>query len=162
MGRVNRFPVIEQELQMLQKMLTDTHDKSVYQRLRLLVLIATEQVHTQGQAASILCVHRNTIARWLTRYEQQDFEHYLSTESTGPKTQRTLCDEVYCALADRLNTPQGFDSFGHALSWVNELQLEHGHPQVEYMTLYQLIRAHFGGKLKAVRPIHPKKKWKNK
>ena len=153
---MGKFPEIKQDLQMLEQMLINTHDKSLYQRLRLLVLIATDSVRSQQQAAQILSVHYNTISGWLERYRTQSFDEYISTKKTGPRNQRSLSDEVYCALADRLNA-EGFTSFGQLHKWVNQLQEQRGEALTKYSTLNSLYQAHFGAKAKVIRPEHPKK-----
>lgn len=122
--------------------------------LRLLHGIQTGQFHSRKQAASLLGLHRNTIGHWLKLYEQGGLEALLSNTYRGPEPgQRTLSDEVFLALKEKLHAPGGIGGYLHLQGW---LLAEHD-VEVNYSTLRMLVRRQFGAKLKVARPEHVKK-----
>lgn len=99
-------------------------------------------------------MHRNTVARWLRRYEEGGLAGLLEERRRGFEPgQRTLPDSVFEALRARLEEPEGFASFQAIQTWL----LEEYDLAVPYKSVYNLVRYRLGAKLKRPRPEHPKK-----
>ncbi len=151
MGRVP-FPGISEETEELVA-LSKSATRREYMRLQALLLIKKELVASRQHIADILSVHRQTVSEWLKNYEKGGLPLLLEDDKPGPTSQRTLPEEVFVALGDKLNTEEGFGSYHEVVDW---LEQEHG-IQANYYTLWSMIQREFGGKLKTPRPSHPKK-----
>ena len=104
---------------------------------------------TKREAAEHLAVHRNTVARWLGRYEGGGLEGLLTSDKRGFEPgQRTVPEPVLGALEARLADPEGFPSYVEVGRWLHE---EFG-LEVPYKSVYNLVRYHLGAKLKVPRP----------
>ena len=91
-----RIPVIHENLDDLKQMLHETRDAEKKLRLNMLVLFKSQQYKTRISVANHLGVHRNTIGKWLTRYEEDGIHALLEKQSPGcPKGQRTLPETYY-------------------------------------------------------------------
>lgn len=124
-------------------------------RLHALVLLASGQARGPKQAAEHLAVHRNTVGRWLECYRQEGLEALLTIEQRGPEagSQRLMPTPVFEALKARLDDPAGWSGYDELRRWLRqEFDLE-----VNYKSLYDLVRYRLGAKLKRPRPEHPKK-----
>ena len=148
------FPPITEDLATLHNRLRQARLAIVKQRLHLLVLVKSEPTLTRQQAAERLALHRNTITRWLRRYHQGGLNALLERRSRGaPAEQKSLPAEVLTQLQARLNTPQGFRSYGQVQRWLqDDFNLE-----IPYSTLHKIIRYRLRAKLKRARPSHAKK-----
>jgi len=65
----------------------------------------------------------------------------------------SLPPEVLAALEQALRQPAGFASYEALRQWVKQTQ----HREVNYHTLYTIVRTRFKTKLKVPRPSHTKK-----
>jgi transposase len=72
------LPFIREDLDTLQIRLHSERDPKRKPRLRLLVLLKSEQVSSRGQAAAHLALHRNTVAAWFRRYCDGGLEAFLT------------------------------------------------------------------------------------
>lgn len=148
------LPTIAEESAELERRLRQTRRPEQKRRLHLLVLVQRREVATRREAAAHLAVHRNTVARWLGRYEEGGLAGLLEEKKRGPRLgQRTLPGSVFEALKARLEDPQGFASFKAIQTWL----LEEYDLAVPYKSVYNLVRYRLGAKLKRPRPEHPKK-----
>ena len=148
------LPTIQEPLEELKRRLRQSCDGRVKQRLQLLVLISAGEVTTRQEAAKRLAQHRNTIGRWLKRYEEQGLESYLQIEKGGaPEGPRTLPPQAQQALAERLADQAGFTGYGEVQRWL----AEHYGLQIPYSTVHRWVRYGYKAKLKCPRPEHPKK-----
>ena len=148
------LPPIPEDLGQLRRRLRRTTDLRLKARLHLLVLIKTQEVQTRQETADYLAVHRNTVGRWLTRYEAEGLEGLLHISQPGaPAGQRTVPESVLEALKQRLKEPEGFGSYLEVQQW---LQDEFG-LQVPYKSVHKLVRYRLKAKLKRPRPRHDKK-----
>ncbi|NER07410.1 MAG: hypothetical protein F6K17_35020 [Okeania sp. SIO3C4] len=68
--------------------------------------------------------------------------------NTAPGAEPLLKGPVLEALKERLNSPEGFSSYGAIVEWLKQ---EHG-LEVKYGTVYQWVRYRLGAKLKVPRP----------
>ena len=64
------LPTISESADDLKRRLRDERHPRKRQRLHLLFLIASRQVHSRSQLALVLGITRNTVARWLASYHQ--------------------------------------------------------------------------------------------
>ncbi len=148
------LPPIHESASQLQDHLRLETDAKRKERLQLLLLIQDGQARSRKDAARLLGRSRNTIARWLSDYEQNGLEGLLEIyQPSGQTGQRTLPEAVFEALKAKLNEPEGFGGYLHLQGW---LLAEHN-LMVKYGTLRKLVRREFGAKLKVPRPVHEKK-----
>lgn len=148
------FPRIVESVEELRARLQQERDAMLRLRLHLLLLIASGQVQTRCQAAEHLAVHRNSISKWLARYETGGLAALLVTRRRSkPKpVQRTLSPPVLRTLKERLESG-GFSSYTEIQRWLHqEFELT-----VPYRTVYGLVRERLKAKLKRARPRHVKK-----
>ena len=146
-----RIPIIQESLDELQKMLHQSRDADKKLRVNMLVLLKSQQFKTRTAVANHLGIHRNTIGKWLTRYQRGGIEALLEKQSPGcPRGQRTLTKEVYDSLKEKLKETRGFASYIGVRSWVKQ---EHG-TEVSYSTLYKILRREFQAKPKVPRKSH--------
>jgi transposase len=118
----------------------------------MLYWLASGQAQTRRDVAQLLGVHRNTIGHWLARYEAGGLDALL--ELYVPAGQPlSLPPEVLAALEQALRQPAGFASYEALRQWVKQTQ----HREVNYHTLYTIVRTRFKTKLKVPRPSHTKK-----
>lgn len=114
--------------------------------------LASGQARTRRDVAQWLGVHRNTIGHWLAIYETGGLEALLKGYvPTG--TPRSLSPEVLASLEQALQEPAGFASYEALRQWVKQTH----HVEVNYHTLYTIVRTRFRAKLKVPRPSHTKK-----
>jgi transposase len=102
--------------------------------------------------AQLLGVHRNTIGYWLARYEAGGLEAVLALYVPAGKP-LSLSPDVLAAIEQALRHPAGFASYEALRQWVQQTQ----HLEVNYHTLYTIVRSRFNAKLKVPRPSHTKK-----
>ena len=148
------IPTITEDLDTLKQRLAQSRKPIVKQRLHLLILLKTDPDMTRQRAADHLALHRNTIAQWLLLYQQDGLDALLTTRPVGARAgQKSLPPEVFAQLQARLQTPEGFTSYGQVQQW---LQQKFG-LDIAYATLHNIIRYQLKAKLKRARPSHEKK-----
>ena len=146
---------VAEDLESLQHAYKYERSRNRARRLKFLLLLKQGKLRTQLHAAGILEVAPKTIVHWVKTYREGGYEALMKDKPMGPQSgQRVLDPEVYEQLRQILHSEQGFESYKHALRWVNQRNSK----PVKYPTLHRLIRREFGGKLKVVRPSHAKKK----
>jgi transposase len=146
------LPVIREDAEILKQHLQREHDGRKKPRLQMLYLLASGQVQTRQGVARLLGVHRNTIGHWLTRYAAGGMDALLA-RYVPPGKPLSLPPDVLAALAQALRRPAGFASYEALRQWVKQTC----HLDVNYHTLYTIIRTRFKAKLKVPRPSHTKK-----
>jgi transposase len=144
-------PILEDEAA-LKGRLRHEHDGHKKPRLQMLYLLVTRQAQDRQDVARLLGVHRNTISRWLARYAAGGLEALLATY-VPPGKPVSLAPAVLASLEQALRQPAGFASYEALRQWVAQT---HG-VQINYKTLYTLVRTRFKTKLKVPRPSHTKK-----
>jgi transposase len=102
--------------------------------------------------AQLLGVHHNTIGHWLALYESGGLEAWLAMSVPAGKPV-SLAPEVLASIAQALRAPAGFASYEALRQWVKQTH----HVEVNYHTLYTIVRTRFRAKLKVPRPSHTKK-----
>jgi transposase len=118
-----------------------------------LYLIASGQVTERQEAAALLGVHRNTIGRWLSAYEQGGLAGLLEVKPV-PGATPTLTSAQQAQLRERLADPAGFPSYHAVQAWVNTTF----GVEMKYPAIHRMVRYKLGAKLKVPRPTHQKKR----
>jgi transposase len=146
------LPIISEDIESLKQRLQHEHDGRKRPRLHMLYLLASGQAQTRGHVAQLLGVHRNTIGHWLAHYEAGGLEALLDVYIPAGKP-LSLPPEVLAALEQALRQPAGFASYEALRQWVKQTH----HLEVNYHTLYTIVRTKLKAKLKVPRPSHTKK-----
>jgi transposase len=146
------LPVITEAVETLKQHLQREQDGRKKSRLQMLYWLASGQAQTRQEVAQLLGVHRNTIGHWLARYEAGGLDALLALYVPAGKP-LSLPPEVLAALEQALRQPAGFASYEALRQWVKQTQ----HREVNYHTLYTIVRTRFKTKLKVPRPSHTKK-----
>jgi transposase len=150
------LPVITETVENLKQRLQREHDGRKKPRLQMLYLLAGRQAQTRLEVAQLLGVHRNTISHWLTIYEAGGLEALLEVYVPAGKPV-SLSPAVLASLEQALQEPAGFASYEALRQWVQQTH----HVEVNYHTLYTIVRTRFRTKLKVPRPSHTKKPWRH-
>jgi transposase len=141
-------PVITEDTNTLKQRLR--HEQHGRKKPRL--LLASGQAHTRQDVAKQLGVHRNTIGHWLALYESGVLDALLALYVPAGKP-LSLPPDVLAALEQVLRQPAGFASYVELRQWIKQSH----RLDVNYHTLYTIIRTRFKAKLKVPRPSHTKK-----
>lgn len=136
----NDLPHITESASELREKIDATPRKRMKQRLEALFLIKSGECGTRDTVAATLGVHRHTITRWLTKYEEGGISELLEIR-TRPNRKRVVPDHVYNQLGTVLrDRPEQFSSYRDVQAWLRkEFNLE-----VKYKTLYRLVRYELG------------------
>jgi transposase len=118
----------------------------------MLYLLASGQAQTRQDVAKWLGVHRHTIGHWLAIYETGGLEALWDVSGPAGKA-LSLPQAVLDALEQARRQPAGFASYEALRQWVQQTQ----HREVNYHTLYTIVRTRCKTKLKVARPSHTKK-----
>jgi transposase len=146
------LPVIQEDAATLKQRLQHEHDGRKRPRLQMLYLLVSGQARTRQDVAQLLGVHRNTIGHWLARYAMGGLETLLDLYVPAGEP-LSLPPPVLAALGQTLRQAAGFASYEALRQWVKQTH----HLEVNYHTLYTIVRTRFNAKLKVPRPSHTKK-----
>jgi len=153
------LPEISEPVEKLQRLVRKERDAQVQRRFHMLLLLKTGEAESRSAAARQLGVHRNTIADWLSLYEEGGIEKIQQIDDPGPDPgQESIPESVMEVLKKRLAEPEGFGSYEEIRQWLAE---EHG-VELPYSTVHGIVRYDLGAKPKSPRPSHPKKTSKSK
>jgi transposase len=145
------LPLITEDVATLRQRLQHEHDGRKKPRLQMLYLLASGQAQTRRDVAQLLGVHRHTLGHWLAIYEAGGLDALLALYVPAGKP-LSLPTAVLAAIEQALRRPAGFASYEALRQWVKQThQLD-----VNYHTLYTIIRTKFKAKLKVPRPSHKK------
>lgn len=146
MSGVYHLEIIESEPE-LKTLLGNQKTASSKERIQWLYLLKSGQAKTIQQAASLLGRHRVTLQKWAQRYRQGGLEQLLShSPRTGAKS--TLPDWAETALKNRLEQPEGFESYAAIQQWLaTELGIV-----APYKTVHKWVYYRLGASPKVVRP----------
>ncbi len=146
------LPVITEDATTLKQRLQHEHDGRKRPRLQMLYLLASGQARTRQAVAQGLGVHRNTVGHWLAIYEVRGLDALLDLYVPAGKP-LSLPPDVLAAIEQALRQPAGFTSYEALRQWVRRTYQR----DVNYHTLYTIVRTKFQTKLKVARPSHTKK-----
>jgi transposase len=144
-------PIIHEDTSSLKQRLQHEHYGRQKPRLQMLYLLVSGQAQTRQDVAQLLGVHRNTIGHWLAIYATGGLAALLAVYVPAGKPV-SLPQEVLDALEQALRQPAGFASYEALRQWVKQTH----HWEVNYHTLYTIVRTRFKTKLKVPRPSHTK------
>ena len=146
------LPVIAEGTDTLKQRLQHEHHGRKKPRLQMLYLLASGQAQTRQGVAQLLGVHRHTIGHWLAIYEAGGLAALLDVYVPAGKPV-SLPSDVLASLEQALRRPAGFASYEALRQWVKQrYQLD-----VNYHTLYTIVRTRFNARLKGPRPSPTKK-----
>jgi transposase len=145
-------PAITDDVATLKWRFQHEHEGRKKRRLQMLYVLASGQAHTRQGVARLLGIHRNTIGHWLARYEAGGLEALLARYVPAGKP-LSLPPDVLAAIEQALRQPAGFASYEALRQWLRQTY----HLEVNYHTLYTIVRTKFKAKLKVPRPSHTKK-----
>lgn len=148
------LPSISEPVDELEQRVRKERDAQIQRRFHMLLLLKSGEAKSRSAAARYLGVHRNTIANWLTLYEEGGLQKIQEVGTPGPEPgQQSIPSDVMEALKERLAKPEGVGSYKDIQRWLAE---EHD-LELCYSTLHGIVRYQIGAKPKAPRPSHPKK-----
>ncbi len=142
----------------LQKILNQQKTAASYRKIQALYLLKTGQIKTVTDIAIALGVHRVSVQRWFKQYNEAGLESLLTVrKKTGrPKAISPLAET---GLREKLGDPNhGFQSYGEIQNWILS---EYGE-DIDYKTVYGLVRYKCQAKLKPTRRLSTKKQSKRK
>lgn len=146
------LPVLTEDAALLKQRLQREHDGRQQSRLQLLYLLASGQAHTRQDVAQLLGVHRHTIGHGLALYAAGGLDALLDLYVPAG-TPLSLPPDVVAALEPALRQPTGFASYAALRQWVKQTQ----NLDVNYHTLYTLVRTQLKATRKVPRLSHTKK-----
>ena len=146
-------PVVTEDAETLKQRIQHEHDGRKKPRLQMLYLLATGQAHTRQDVAQLLGIHRNTVGHWLAISEAGGLAAVLALYVPAGKP-LSLPPGVLAAIEQALRQPTGFASYEALRQWVKQTH----HLEVNYHTLYTIVRTKLQAKLKVPRPSHTKKR----
>lgn len=146
------LPLITEPAATLKQRLPREHDGRKKPRLQMLHLLASGQAQSRREVAQLLGLHRNPLGHWLALYEAGGLEALLAVYVPAGKP-LSLPPGVLAAIEQALRQPTGFASYEALRQWVQQTF----HLEVNYHTLYTIVRTRFKAKLKVPRPSHTKK-----
>ena len=146
-------PVVTEDAETLKQRIQREHDGRKKPRLQMLYLLATGQAHTRQDVAQLLGIPRNTVGHWLALYEAGGLAALLALYVPAGKP-LSLPPSVLAAIEQALRQPTGFASYEALRQWVKQTH----HLEVNYHTLYTIVRTKLQAKLKVPRPSHTKKR----
>jgi len=151
-ARRKALPGLTEDRGTLKQRLQQEHDGRKRLRLHMLSLLVSGQAHTRQEVAQLLGVHRNTIGHWLLLYASGGLDALLALD-VPPGKPVSLSPDVLATLEQGLRQPSGFASYVERRQWI---QHPH-HLDVNYHTLYTIVRTRFQTKRKVPRPSPTKK-----
>ncbi|NEO74665.1 helix-turn-helix domain-containing protein [Moorena sp. SIO3H5] len=138
---------IAQSEEELKKLLQTARVGNQKEKLQMLWWLKSGQVKEQQEIGKRLARDSSTVTRWLQKYRSGGLSGLLEIKkAAGAK--RKINDHAIAALIQELKTGKGFSSYGAIVEW---LKKEHG-LDIEYGTVYALVRYRLGAKLKVPRP----------
>lgn len=137
---------IQETQDQLKALLRTQKTASDKERVQLLYLLKSQQAKTLQQAATLLGRHRVTIQTWARNYREGGLEQLLS-HKPHPGAPSTLPKWAEAKLKQRLEQPEGFESYGAVQQWLaTELGLE-----VPYKTVHKWVHYRLKASPKVVR-----------
>jgi transposase len=146
------LPIISEDAATLKQRLQREPDGRKKPRLQMLYLLASGHVQPRQAVAQLLGVHRNTVGHWLAIYEAHGLDALLDLYVPAGKP-LSLPPGILAALEQALRRPTGFASYEALRQWVKQ----HHHLEVNYHTLYSIVRTTLQATRKGPRPSHTKK-----
>jgi transposase len=139
--------VIQESQAELKALLRRQKTASDKERVQLLYLLKSQQAKTLQQAAQLLGRHRVTLQKWARSYRQGGLTELLR-HTPHPGAPSTLPAWAEAKLRERLEQPEGFESYEEIRQWLaTELGIE-----APYKTVHQWVFYRLKAAPKVVRP----------
>jgi transposase len=145
-------PIAESAAELHQRMKSEKDPKK-RQRLQALHLIASGYAHSRQELATLLGVHRHSVAAWLEAYTAGGLDHALRYQVPRPPSRQRITPSALEALQERLKEPRGFAGYTQIRTWLAEQHQVH----LSYSGVYAVVRGTLRAKPKRPRPSHAKK-----
>lgn len=131
----------------LKTLLREQKTASGKERIQLLYVLKSEQAESLTHGARLLGRGRITVQRWVG-YRQGGLNQLLSA-SFGGGRKRHIPTQADLQLQERLRQPEGFDSYGEVVQWLQQ----HCGVNASYPVVHTHIRYRLKAKLKVPRPV---------
>lgn len=139
---------IAESAEYLEKSMQQAQTGSQKERLQMLWWVKTGQVSQHQELSVRLGRNPSTISRWLQTYRRDGLKALL-TLKVPPGATPKIRGEVRAALEARLESPEGFGSYGEIVDWLQQtfgLALKYG-------TVNRFVREELKAELKVPRPV---------
>lgn len=146
------LPKIKETALELKEMLNREGNSKRQNRLRVLFLIASEQVRSRTRIAVLLGKSRNTVSNWLSLYEESGLDKFL--EIYKPAGAKTKISDA--ALAD-IKAVLASDKGSRTYKELHQMLVTKHSIDIHYSNVHHLVRYKLGAKAKVPRPTNPKK-----
>jgi putative transposase len=147
------MPTITESAEELQQRMKREPDVKKRQRLHALYLAASGQARHRKDIATLLGVHRHSVASWFEAYAQGGLAQALTYRVSTPPVHRRITETAVQALQVQLTDPRGFAGYEQIRRWLAEAHQVH----VSYSSVHALVRYKLHAKPKRPRPSHAKK-----
>jgi transposase len=148
-----KMPTVTESAADLHERMKRDKDGKKRQRLQALYLVATGHARSRQALATLLGVHRHSVATWLDAYAAGGLEQALHYQVPQPPTRRRITATALTALQEQLKDPHGFAGYAQIRPW---LATQH-QVQLSYSGVYAIVRGTLRAKPKRPRPSHAKK-----
>lgn len=139
---------IAESAEYLEKSLKQAKSASQKERLQMLWWLKTGQLTQHQQLSERLGRSPATITRWLSKYRNGGISELLLAK-TAPGAPAKIQGEALAKLQQRLNSPEGFRSYGDIVEWLDQ----ECHLKLKYDTVNRFVRQTLKAKLKVPRPV---------
>ena len=146
MGRAFKLEVLESEEELKERM-KGARTARQKEQLQILWWYKSGEVVEQQELAKRVGRDTSTVSRWLQRYRNGGLASLLESK-VAPGQARQLTDDALTGLKARLQSPQGFHSYGEIVDWLNETYSL----SLKYPTVYYWVHYRLKAKLKVPRP----------
>jgi transposase len=147
------MPTITESATELHQRMKQEKDFKKRQRLQALYLAASGHARHRQTIATLVGVHRHSVAAWFAAYAQGGLEQALRYRVSTPPVHRRMTDAALTALHAKLQEPQGFAGYNQIRTWLAEqYQIT-----LSYSSVHALVRYKLRAKAKRPRPSHVKK-----
>ena len=150
MARPLSITITESREELEQRLQHETEARQ-QERLQMLYWLKRGLVKSRQEIAQLLNRDDSTVTRWLNDYREGGIRQLLEIK-TAPGAARVIPPEVMEQLQARLAEPTGFPSYKAIWQWLRQ----ECHIEVEYKTVYRIVRYELNAKLKVPRPRHHK------
>lgn len=147
------MPTITESATELQHRMKREKDLKKRQRLHALYLAASGQARHRQTIATLIGVHRHSVAAWVEAYAKGGLDQALSYRVSTPPVHRRITDAALTALQTKLNDPHGVAGYNQIRVWLAE---QH-QVTLSYSSVHALVRYKLHAKAKRPRPSHAKK-----
>ena len=142
---------IKETIDELKKLIKQSDDIKVKERLQVLYLLKSGQVTTLKALSQFLVKDTSTLFRWLKQYKKGGLAKLLTIYKPSGKPS-SIPANIIENLQQKLQEPTGFNSYQKIQEWLkNEHQLDVG-----YFVVYRVVRRLLKAKPKVPRPTSSK------